>query len=81
MNEANQDDWPKENWKECPVKVIQTAARAQLRDCLSLGLPVCLSAHTVHFPPPNKYFTVSSLSICVKSLFRTTEGPGPSSWG
>ena len=76
-NQANQNDWSKENWKKCPVKVIQTAARARPGDCLSLSLPVRLSTHTVHFPPPNKYFTVSSLSIFVKILFCTTEGPGP----
>ena len=45
QNQAKQDDWPKETWKKCPIKVIQTTTRARL----SLSPPVCLSTHTVLF--------------------------------
>ena len=32
VNQANKNDWPKETWKKCPIKVIKTAIRVQLRD-------------------------------------------------
>ena len=28
VNQANHNDWPKETWKKCPIKVIQIAIRA-----------------------------------------------------
>ena len=28
VNQANQNDWPKDIWKKQPIKVIQTATRA-----------------------------------------------------
>ena len=43
MNQTNQNDWPKETWKKCPIKVIQTAMRLWLSPSFSLSLPVCLS--------------------------------------
>ena len=30
VNQGDQNDWPKETQKKCPMKVIQTATRAQL---------------------------------------------------
>ena len=30
VNQANQNDWPKETWKKYTTKVIQTTTRAQL---------------------------------------------------
>ena len=54
-DQAKHDDWPKESWKKCPIKAIQTTTRAQL----SLSLTVWPSACTLF--PPNKYFTVSLL--------------------
>ena len=60
MNQANQNDWPKETQKKYPIKVIQTAMRAQPSNSgtLLLSLPVCLSRCTVcTLFPPNKYLT------------------------
>ena len=45
VNQTNQNDWPKETRKKCPIKVIQTAVRLWLSPSLSLSLPVCLSMH------------------------------------
>ena len=47
VNQANQDDWPKETWKKCPIKVIQTATRLQLGDSVPESTRV--SIHTVLF--------------------------------
>ena len=50
MNPANHNDWPKEIQKKCPIKVIQTVLRVQLRDSPSE------SAHvSIH-----KYYAFSS---------------------
>ena len=35
QNQANQNDWPKETRKKCPIYVIQTSMRVRLSDCLS----------------------------------------------
>ena len=45
VNQTNQNDWPKETQKKCPIKVIQTAVRLWLSPSLSLSLPMCLSMH------------------------------------
>ena len=46
----------KGNWKKCPIKLIQTTTRAQLRDSPSESARVSLYMYCSHFPP-NKYFT------------------------
>lgn len=38
LNQANQNDWPKENWKNWPIKVIQIATSVWLSLSLSLSL-------------------------------------------
>ena len=43
LNQANQNDWPKETRKKCPMRVIQTATRAGLSDSLSES--ACVSTH------------------------------------
>ena len=52
LNQAKQDDCPKETRKKCPIKVIQTATRAQLPG------PARVSGHTYGtLFSPNKHFT------------------------
>ena len=65
LKQANQNDWPKETWKKCPIKVLQTAMRARL----SLSLPVCLSTRTVLLLSLMNTFLVSLLSVFVGILF------------
>ena len=43
-NQGNQNDWPKETQKTCPIKVIQTATRAQ-RETLSEPAPASVHVH------------------------------------
>ena len=64
VNQANQDDWPKETWKKCPIKVIQTAMRLQLGDSVPESTRV--SIHTVLF----------FLLHFVRILFCKAEGQG-----
>ena len=45
QKQAKQNDWPKETWKKCPIKVIQTTMRVWL----SLWVLQCVSTHTVPF--------------------------------
>ena len=54
LNQANQNDWPQETWKKCPIKVNQTTTMAQLSNSES----ACVSIHTYcTLFPPDKYFT------------------------
>ena len=71
VNQANQNDWPKETNKKCLIQVIQTALRAQAWD----SLPVCLSTCIILFPL-NKYLTCFT-TFFVGVLFCKVEGPGP----
>ena len=43
VNPANQNDWPRETQKKCPIKVIQTATRAPPSDSSE---PAHVSIHT-----------------------------------
>ena len=66
QNQANRNDWPKETWKQCPIKVSQTTTRV----LLSLSLPVCLSAHTgLFFLLTNTDFTV--FHLCANSFLQS----------
>ena len=40
MNQTSQNDWPKETWKKCPIKVSQTVMRMRFSNSLSLSLAV-----------------------------------------
>ena len=64
-DEANQNDWPKETQKKCPVKVIQTSTMVQLSDSLSPWVYLCVYPRILYsFFPPNKnlaYFTTFHL--------------------
>lgn len=76
VNQANQNDQPKETQKKCPMRVIQTATRVGLSD--SLPESACVSVHMYcTFFPLNKYFTTSLLSIFVGILFCKAKRPGP----
>ena len=76
LNQANQNDWPKETRKKYSKKVIQTAGRVQFKDSPSECASV--SSHT--------YCTLlllintslaPLLSVSVEILFCIVEGPGP----
>lgn len=70
---GTQKNWPKETWKKCPLKVIQTSTKA--RSCL-LNLPMCLSTSTVLFFLPNKHLTFFTTFTSVEILFCKAEGQG-----
>ena len=76
VNQASQNDWPKETQKKCPMKVIQTARRCNSRT-LSLSPPACLSTHTVLFFLLINTWPASRLSVLVEIIFCRAKGPGP----
>ena len=45
QKQAKQNDWSKETWKKCPIKVVQTTTRVRLSDSLSLSESVHVSIH------------------------------------
>ena len=47
VNQTNQNDLPKETWKKCPIKVIQTAMRVWLSPSLSPWVCPCVFPHIV----------------------------------
>ena len=76
-NQANQDDWPKETWKKCPIKVIQTATTGKIQ-----GLWVCpyVYPHVLYsFFLLINILLASLLSIFVEILLWKAEGPELSS--
>ena len=77
VTQANQKDWPNETKKICSIEVIETAARAQLSDFLSLNLPMCLSTCTALFFLLLSTLLSSLLYIIVEILFCEAKGPGP----
>ena len=53
LNQINQNGWPKETWKKCPIKATK-------REQLSNTESAYVSIHTyctLFISPPNKYFT------------------------
>ena len=74
VNQKNQNDYPKEKWKKCPIRVIQTAMRAQLSDSPWVHLCVYPTG-TAFFFPLYKHFA-SLLSVFVEILFCKAIGPG-----
>ena len=73
MDQANQNDWPKENQKKCPIKVIQTATRGPLIDSLSLSLPESINTNCIFVPS----LILSLFSVFVGILFCKAKGSGP----
>ena len=59
----NQNYWPKETRKKCPIKVTETATRVRLSHSLSLSLPMCLSKHTILF-----FLLINTLCAHAQSL-------------
>lgn len=61
----------KRNWKKCPIKIIQIATKAQLRDCLSECVHVFIHTYGTLFLP-NKYFTgFTTFSLCGNSFLQS----------
>ena len=42
VNQASQNNWPKETWKKCPIKATQTATRGEIQ---GLSESACVSTH------------------------------------
>ena len=76
VNQANQNVWPKEIWRKQPIKVIQTATRAWLRDPPSESACVSIPKHCTLFLLINALLT-SLLSVFVGTLSCKAEGAGP----
>ena len=76
LNQANQNDWPKETRKKYSKKVIQTAMMMQLKDSPS----ECTSASSHTYCTLLLLINTSLaplLSVFVEILFCIVEGPGP----
>jgi len=76
VNQANQNDWPKENQKKHPIKIIQTTMRARLRDSPSESAHVSIHTYCTLFLQLNTLLA-SLLSRLVGILFCKAEGPRP----
>ena len=68
---TNQNNWPKETLKKCPIEVIQSTTRVWL----SLWARLYVDPQVPYSSPPNKL--VSLLSVLVGILLCKGEGPGP----
>ena len=82
LNQANQNDWPKENWKNWPIKVIQIAVRVWFSLSLSLSEPTreSLSTRSIFLFLLINTLLVSLLFIFMGIFFCRAEGPGPCHW-
>ena len=76
VNQANKNDWPKENQKKHPIKIIQTTMRARLRDSPSESAHVSIHTYCTLFLQINTLLA-SLLSRLVGILFCKAEGPRP----
>ena len=76
VKQENQNDWPKEIQKKCPIKAIQTTRRMQLND-LSLPESTHVYPHVVTFSLLINSSLASLLSLFVGILSCKAEGPGP----
>ena len=71
VNQANQNDQPKENQKKCPVKVIQITRSVQFRDSPSDSAYVPTHIYCTLFPP-NKYLTCFTIfCLCGNSFLQS----------
>ena len=78
VNQANQKNWPKDNQKKCPIKVIQIATRVRLRDSPSES--ACVSIHTYcTLFPLNKHLLHYFPSLW-KLFSAKLKGQGPCPW-
>ena len=76
VNQASQNDWPKETQKKCTIKETQTTKRAQLRESPSESAHVPVHTCCTLFLPIHALLA-SLLSVFVGTLFCKAEGPGP----
>ena len=76
LNQATQNDWPKETRKKYSIKVIQSAVRVQPKDSPSECASVSSHTYCALFLLINTSLA-SLLSIFVEILFCIVEGPGP----
>ena len=76
VNQASQNDWPKETWRKYHIKITQTDTRAQLRDSPSESAHAS-STLTVLFFLLRNILLASLLSVFVEILFCKHKGPGP----
>ena len=76
LNQANQNDWPKENQKKHPIKIIQTTTRLRLRDSPSESAHVSIHTYCTLFLQINTLLALL-LSSLVGILFCKAEGPRP----
>ena len=68
VNQANHNDWPNENQKKYPIKIIPTITRARLRDSPSESAHVYIQTHCTLFLQINTLLA-SLLSSLVGILF------------
>ena len=63
VNQANQHDWPKGTQKKCPIKVIETATMARLRDSPSESALVSIHMYCTLF------LLIGTLLVSLVSIF------------
>ena len=76
LNQAKQDDWPKETQKKCPIKVIQTTLRAQL----SLWACTCIYPHVLFFLPTKHFTCFTTFCLYVQIPFCTGDRSQSCHW-
>ena len=76
LNQVNQNDRPEEPRRNAP-KVDSYCYGAWLSDSFSLGLPMCLSTHTVLFFPFHKYFIFHYFLFLWECFPSKLKGQGP----
>ena len=65
VNQASQNDWPKETQRKYHIKITQTVTRARLRDSPSVHMYCTLF-------PPRKHFTCfTTFCLCGNSFLQT----------
>ena len=68
---ANQNDWSKDSWKKCSIKVIQAAMWVRFSDSESACV-VCPTHWTLY--PPNKHLTCfTTFHLCGNSFLQNQE--------
>ena len=77
VKQENQNDWPKEIRKKCPIKAVQTTRRMPLWDLLSLPESTHVYPCVVPFSLLINTLFASLLSLFAGILSCKAEGPGP----
>ena len=71
VNQASQNDWPKETWRKYHIKITQTVARAQLRDPPSESAHVSIHKYCTIFPPKKHFTWFTTFCLCGHSFLQT----------